>query len=181
MSGWLLITAMVVAVNPFRARVGLGWEPYRPQAVATGVVASLSGVALLAAVSAQLLESLEITPETFLLAAGLVAIIAGARDLFVPQPFVEPILEGWRSGLWPLAFPRLLSPEVIALSLALPSQRGIGFTIGAAAVGVVATGLLALIRIGDRKCRFFAALGAIAGMVLVVVGVWMMIEGIRDV
>ena len=181
MSGLLLITAMVAAVNPFRSRIGLGPDPYHLPAVATGVAAALSGVALLAAGSASLLESLQITPETFLIAAGLVAIIAGARDLFAPQPFVEPTLAGWRSGLWPLAFPRLLSPEVVALSLALPSQRGVGFTIGAAAMGLMAVGILAMLRTSDRTTRLYAALGAIAGMVLVVVGVWMMIEGIRDV
>lgn len=181
MSVWLLITAMVAAVNPWRARVGLGPAPYPASAVLVGVVIAVGGVALLGAVSAPLLESLQITPETFLIAAGLVAIIAGARTVFFPEPFLEPALEGWRSGLWPLAFPRLLSPEVIALSLALPGQRGTGFMIAAAAIGIVASGLLTLIGSDGTGRRVHTALGAIAGAVLVVVGIWMMIEGIRDV
>ncbi len=181
MSGWLLIMAMVAAVNPWRTRVGLGTARYPASAVGVGVLTALGGVALLGVVSAPLLESLQITPETYLIAAGLVAIIAGARTLFFPEPFPEPALRGWRSGLWPLAFPRLLSPEVIALSLAIPGQRGSGWMVAAAAIGVVAAGLLALWGSDGTARRLHTALGAVAGAVLVVAGIWMMIEGIRDV
>ena len=110
-----------------------------------------------------------------------VAIIAGARTVFFPEPFPEPALGGWRAGLWPLAFPRLLSAEVIALALALPGQRGAGMTLAAAAVGAVAAGAMARFRSDGTVRRVHAALGAIAGAVLAVVGIWMMIEGIRDV
>ena len=101
--------------------------------------------------------------------------------MFLPRPFDEPPLPGWREGLWPIAFPRILSPEVIALSLALVSQEGVGTTVAAAAVGVSGFALVARTRVGERAARLLAALGAVTGMLLIAVGVWMMIEGIRDV
>ena len=180
MSGWLLVVAMVAAVNPFRSRVGLR-EAIPLPAMAVGAAVGIGGVALLAAVAASLLDALQITPETFLIAAGLVAIIAGARTMFFPRPMVEPALSGWREGLWPIAYPRILSPEVMALSLALVSQRGVAPTVGAAAGGVVVLALLTRLRLTERTTRVLAALGTLAGMLLVVAGVWMMIEGIRDV
>jgi small neutral amino acid transporter SnatA (MarC family) len=181
MSGWLLLLAMVAAVNPFRSRVGLGAAAMSPAAIGVGVAVGLGGVALLATGASGILDLLQITPETFLIAGGLVAIVAGARTMFFPHPADEPMLSGWRAGLWPLAFPRILSPEVIALSLALASQRGVGDTMLAAAVGVGGLAGLAWRRTGERSSRVLAALGGVAGMLLIAVGIWMMIEGIRDV
>lgn len=181
MSGWLLVVAMVAAVNPFRSRVGLRADRIPIPATVVGVAAGIAGVAALAAVAASLLDVLQITPETFLIAAGLVAIIAGARTFFAPRPFDEPALEGWREGLWPIAFPRLLSPEVIALSIGLASQNGVGALVAAAAGGVVVLAVLTRVRLTERRTRFLTALGVVLAMLLVVAGIWMMIEGIRDV
>jgi len=181
MSVGLLVVAMVVAVNPFRSRLGLRPEPVSALPLAVGVGAGVAGVAVLAASAPGLLSALQITPETFLIAGGLVAIVAGARTMFFPQPFDEPPLPGWREGVWPIAFPRILSPEVIALSLALVSQEGAGTTVAAAAAGVGGFAVLARTRVGERAGRLLAALGAVAGMLLIAVGVWMMIEGVRDV
>lgn len=181
MSGWLLLTAMVAAVNPFRSRLGLGAAALPPLAIGLGAAGGLAGVALLAAGASGLLEALQITPETFLIAGGLVAIVAGARTIFFPRPADEPLLSGWRAGLWPLAFPRILSPEVIALSLALASQRGVGDTVMAGAIGVGLLAGLARRPLGDRASRVLAAVGGVAGMLLIAVGIWMMIEGIREV
>ena len=181
MSPWLLAAAMAAAVNPFRSRVGLGAKPLAVPAVATGVAVSTGVVTLLAAASASLLAALQITPETFLLAAGLVAIIAGARTMFVPRPVEEPALPGWRQGLWPLAFPRILSPEVIALSLGLVAPGGAAPVVAAAVGGVIALAMLSRVGLTEHTTGLLTALGTVLGMVLVVVGIWMMIEGIRDV
>ena len=181
MSGWLLVVAMVAAVNPFRTRVGLRADRIPIPATVVGVVAGITGVAAIAALAASLLDLLQITPETFLIAAGLVAIIAGGRTFFAPGPFEEPVLTGWREGLWPIAFPRILSPEVIALALGLASQNGVGPLVAAAAAGVVVLAVLSRIRVSERGARLLTALGVVLAMLLVVVGIWMMIEGIRDV
>lgn len=181
MSGWLLVVAMVAAVNPFRSRVGLAAPRIPIPATVVGAVVGMAGVAALAAVAASLLDLLQITPETFLIAAGLVAIVAGARTIFFPVPAEEPALPGWRQGLWPMAFPRILSPEVIALSLGLASQNGVTALVGAAAGGIAALVLLGGFSFGERGNRVLTAVGGVLGMLLVVVGIWMMIEGIRDV
>ena len=84
MSVVLLVVAMVTAVNPFRSRLGLRSEPVAMTPLVVGVAAGLGGVALLAVLAPDLLSALQITPETFLIAGGLVAIVAGARSLFFP-------------------------------------------------------------------------------------------------
>ncbi len=181
MSLVLLVVAMVTAVNPFRSRLGLRSEPVALMPLAIGVGAGLGGVALLAVVAPDLLSALQITPEMFLIAGGLVAIVAGARSVFFPRPFDEPSLSGWREGLWPIAFPRILSAEVMVLTIALVSQRGAGTTIAAAAVGIGAFAVLARIKVSGWTERLLVALGAVAATLLITVGIWMMIEGIRDV
>ena len=181
MSDWLLLVAMMASVNPFRTRIGLRADRIPIPAMVVGVVAGVAGVAALAAVAASLLDLLQITPETFLIAAGLVAIIAGARTFLAPRPYDEPVLSGWREGLWPIAFPRILSPEVIALSIGLAAQNGVGPLVAASVAALVVLVVLTRLRLADRGARFLTALGTILAMLLVVVGIWMMIEGIRDV
>lgn len=181
MSVVLLVVAMVTAVNPFRSRLGLRSEPVAMTPLVVGVAAGLGGVALLAVLAPDLLSALQITPETFLIAGGLVAIVAGARSLFFPRPFDEPPLPGWREGLWPIAFPRILSPEVVVLAIALVPQRGTGTTIAAVAMGVGAFALLARVKVAGWTERLLVACGAVAATLLITVGIWMMIEGIRDV
>ena len=181
MSVVLLVVAMAAAVNPFRSRLGLRSEPLALVPLTVGVVVGLGGVALLAVIAPDLLSLLQVTPEMFLIAGGLVAIVAGARSVFFPRPFEEPTLPGWREGLWPIAFPRILSAEVMVLTIALVSQRGTGTTIAAAAVGVGALAVLSRIKVAGWTGRLLAACGQVSAALLMTVGIWMMIEGIRDV
>lgn len=179
MSGWLLLAAMVAAVNPARSRTGMERAPW--PALVIGGAAGVAGVGLLAVVADGLLRLLEISPETFLIAAGLVAVVAGARTMLFPMASPESPLRGPWQGLWPIAFPRILSPEVMALALALVSQRGVGAVTTASAVGVALLMALGGVGVSERGRRVLAAVGGVAGAVLCVVGIWMMIEGIRDV
>lgn len=179
MSTWLLAVVMIVVVNPFRMRLGL---PDRPPAVtALGVLAAIGGVAGLAAAADPVLRALEISPETYLIAAGVVAILAAGRTLFFPVPYPEPPLPGARAALWPIAYPGFLAAEVVAIALALPGQRGVMATTLAAAAAGTAVVALSWWRPGDIGRRLLVAGARLAAVVLAVAGVWMMIEGIRDV
>jgi small neutral amino acid transporter SnatA (MarC family) len=179
MSGWLLLLAMVAAVNPFRSRVGLGAAAMPSAAIGVGAAVGLGGVALLVTGASGILDLLQITPETFLIAGGLVAIVAGARTMFFPTwPTNLALRVASGSGRWPSPHPLARSDRIVP---GLASQRGVGDTVLAAAVGVGGLAGLAWRRTGERSSRVLAALGGIAGMLLIAVGIWMMIEGIRDV
>lgn len=180
MSGALLVLLVVAAVNPPRTRIALPDQLGGP-AAGVGLGLSVAVVAAIASSSGTVLDILEISPETFLIATGLVAVIAGTVMSFSPEPRVEPPLAGWRVGVWPVAFPLLLSPQVLLLAVALPGQVGVWATVVAHTVAFGLAIGLALFPGRDLGRRLLASLGVALGAVLVVGGIWAMIEGIRDV
>lgn len=184
MSDVLLMVAFMAAINPLRSRIGLpeaAGGRVRPAALVVGAATSLGVIGLLGWWSAPILEMIEVTPETFRIAAGLVAILAGGWAFAVPTPSTEPAVGGWRDGLWPIAFPRILAPEVLMLSLAGATQNGVATTTAAAAVALVVLGLLGALPGGGRRAWVLAAAGRVLAVLLVLVGIFLMIDGIRDV
>jgi small neutral amino acid transporter SnatA (MarC family) len=180
----LLAVAALAALNPARTRLGIP-ETARGRArmgpLVLGTVLGVGGAAVAAALSGPLLEALEITPETFRIAAGLVLAIAGLRTVVWPRPAEEPALEGRRSALWPVAFPRVFSPEVAALALTAGSIEGVAPTIavlaGAGAV-LMLLGVVPRRPVADGVLRW---VGAILAVLLVAAAAFVMIDGIRDV
>jgi small neutral amino acid transporter SnatA (MarC family) len=184
MNAILLTVAAVAAVNPFRLRGGLPEDSSgrgRLVPVATGTALGLAVLGALAAASGPFLEALEITPETFRIAAGLVAVVAGIASLLRPDPGTEPELPGWRAALWPVAFPRVIAPETAALALTAGSLEGVAPTCLAFALAlIILVGLGGLVRIG-RTAGVLRRLGGLAALLLVAAGVFLMVDGIRDV
>ena len=184
MTGAMLVLAFVAAVNPFRARLGLpagGGARARLIPMLVGVPVGTAALVALAAVSGPLLRSLQVTTETFVIAAGLVAVLGGGWALGFPEPADEPEASGWRAGLWPVAFPRVVGAETIAVTVAVGAREGSVI----AAVGIVAAlALLAVLAAIPRTRlveRVLVWLARLASALLILVGVYLMIEGIRDV
>jgi len=180
----LLIAAYLGALNVARARLGApeaGDGRARLVPLAGGSLLTMGVVAALAGWSGPLLRSLQITPETFRIAAGIVAILAAAYVLVVPRPAAEPVPGGWWPALWPVCFPLLAGPEVLALAVATGAREGFLATLLAAGVALavlVALGSLPRRPLGDRVLVWSAR---VLAMVLLVVGLWLAIDGIRDV
>jgi small neutral amino acid transporter SnatA (MarC family) len=184
MNGVLLGVAYLAAVNPARTRLGLPEVSTRRAGTAVtvlGSIVALGAILGLAWLSGPLLEALEITPETFRIAAGLVAVVAGIAVLWRTQPGQEPALPGWRAALWPIAFPRLLAPEVAALALTTGSKEGVPRTVAAAAVVLSIVVVLAPLRRAGIPGGALVWTGRMLAVLLVAVGVFLMIDGIRDV
>ncbi len=184
MTAALLVLAYVSGLNPPRTRLGMP-ETSRQRAAALplggGSLLALGAVAGLAWVSGPLLETLEITPETFRIAAGFTLALCGFYVLTRPRPPKEPVPGGWWPALWPVAFPRLLGPEFLALSVTTGSQEGVGATVVAAAVSLALLGLLGSLPRRDMTDRVLLHLGRMVAVALLAVAVWLLIEGIRDV
>ncbi|MDX1690610.1 MAG: hypothetical protein R3290_06275 [Acidimicrobiia bacterium] len=184
MNGLLLGLALVAAVNPPRTRTGLPETTTgraRLPVLLLGSGIALAVVAGLAWWSGPLLDALDVSPETFRIAAGLVAGIAGLRSIIRTSPGAEPELPGLRSAVWPVAFPRLVAPEVVALAITAGSEDGVTGTVAAAAVAFAALAALGPLRRGAVTDGALRWAGAVLGMVLVVIGAVLMIDGVREV
>lgn len=184
MSDLLLFLAFLTAVNPPRTRVGLPESHdgrMRLAAVIVGAIVSLVVIAGLGWWSAPILEALEITPETFRIAAGLVAVFAGGWAFVMAIPATEPPIGGWKDGIWPIAYPRILAPEVLLLAMAGATQNGVAPTTSAAAVAIATLAALGAVRSTPRTTRVLVAGGRVLAVLLVVAGIFLMVDGIRDV
>lgn len=184
MNAVLLCLAYLTAVNPPRTRLGLPEEDDgrgRVRVAAAGAAIAWAILAAASWLSGPLLKALEITPETFRIAAGLVAVAAALVALFAPRPAAEPELTGMRAALWPVAFPRLFAPEVAALAVTTGSLDGVAAGAVASGVALAAVVALAAARRTGPADRTLMWAGRMLAMLLVAVGIYLMIEGIRDV
>ncbi|MBP1633244.1 MAG: hypothetical protein H6Q11_1532 [Acidobacteria bacterium] len=180
----LLLAAYLGALNVARARLGVpeaSGGRARPWPLAGGSLLALGLVAALAGWSGPLLRALQITPETFRIGAGIVAVVAAAYILMVPRPAAEPVPGGWWAALWPVCFPLLVGPEVMAMAVATGTREGVPATLAAAGVAlavILAMGALPRRPLPDRALVWLAR---VLAMVLLVVGLWLAVDGIRDV
>ena len=184
MNGLLVLAAYMAALNPMRTRLGIPEHSNgraRMGLLGAGTAIGAVGLVALAALARSLLSALEISPETFRIAAGLVLVIIAAWMLFVPVPADEPIPDGAGAALWPVAYPRVISPETIALALTTGASDGVS----SASLGLVAASaaLVALgpIRRGPLGARILASGGRVFAVVLALVGIWLALQGVREV
>ena len=184
MTGGLLVAAYLAAFNVARTRLGVPEDEARRARAGVlvgGALLALGVTAALAACSGPLLRSLEITPETFRIAAGFAAVIAAAVVLAAPRPAAEPVPRRWRAAVWPVAFPLLLGPEVAALAVATGSQEGVAATLVAAGIGLAALVALGFLPRRPLPDRVLVWASRCFGAVLLLVGIWLAVDGIRDV
>jgi small neutral amino acid transporter SnatA (MarC family) len=184
-SGWLWAAVLVLALNPARAAFGIPRAGRPPQTV-VGVAALgglIGGLAVCAAAAAgdPLLDLFDASEPSFRTAAGIVAVLAGAADLFRRPPPPEPALAGWRAALVPVAIPLVARPALLVLALGAGADRDVLLTAGAMALGIaVLTGLTAGWREGPRV-RVLRWAGRLLGAALVACGILLTIDGVLDV
>jgi small neutral amino acid transporter SnatA (MarC family) len=175
--GFLLL-AFAAAVNPCRTSLALLRSP---AVLALGSLVALAAGAALAAAGSVLLETLDVSPESFQLAAGLVLVLEGVRALVLPRPADEPELPGLGAALVPVAFPLLLQPGVVVLALAAGADDVAGEAIGALAVALILVALAGIRPIGARGEALFTAGGRVLGALEIAAGAALAVDAIRDV
>lgn len=184
MNGILLVVAYVAAVNPLRTRLGLPESEggrARMGVLGAGALVAVGGVLSLAGWSGPILDALEVSPETFRLAAGIVVSVAAIVTLIRPRPAEEPEAPGALAALWPVAYPRLLGAEVVVLALTTGTQEGVAPTVAAAAVALGLAVCLGWLRRSRFTDRVLLNTGRLVTVLLVIVAVFLMVDGIRDV
>ncbi|HEX6582961.1 MAG TPA: hypothetical protein VF056_05095 [Thermoleophilaceae bacterium] len=184
-SGWLWLAVLVLALNPARAAFGVPRAGRAPRTAvrlaAVGVTMGGLIVCAAAAVGEPLLEAIDVSEPSFRVAAGIVALLTGAADLFRRPPAPEPALPGPRAALVPVAIPVVARPALLVLALGAGADEGVLLSAGAMALGVaLLTGIVAAWPGEDPPGRLrWAARLLAAG--LVACGVVLTIDGVLAV
>jgi small neutral amino acid transporter SnatA (MarC family) len=146
-SAWLWAAVLILALNPPRAafavpREGRSRRDVVRLAGAGGAIGGL--VVLVAALAADpLLDLLDVSEPSFRLAAGIVAAVAGAADLFRRPPPPKPALPGWRAALVPVAIPAVLRPALLVLALGAGADERVLASVCAMLLGIALLTVLA--------------------------------------
>jgi small neutral amino acid transporter SnatA (MarC family) len=180
MSVGLVVLGFVGIVNPARVRLGLS-ATARLDIVALGSLVVLGAAAGLAAGADRFLDALDVSPESFRLAAGFVLAFEGAWTLVRPRPYPEPVLPNRLAAFVPVAFPLLLTPGLVVLSLAAGADLDAGQTTAAL---LCALALLLPTLVVERSPGNEALLAAGARVVAVaeiVAAAGLALEGLRAV
>ncbi len=181
MTTWFIYLSYIAALNPARLREALPEERGRSRAVPLvggAAVVLLAGLAL-AAASESILDALDITPETWRIAAGTVVALVAIRVLVVPGRPAEPELTGPWASIVPVAFPLLLTPELVALISVYGATESLGTTVAALAVALAVSVAAGLLR--RTRPRLWIATTRLLASGAVVAGFALIVEGIRDV
>lgn len=181
-----LALIFLLAVNPAAAFIAM--IPVRSRTPQTAwLPASAAGLALAGALYAgavvgadALLDLLEIEPETFRVAAGVVLAAMGARALLPTRNEFDDALAGWRFGVYPLGIPLLAGPAGLMAALSYGADEGAGFTFVAAAPALVVAAALAA-RAPERWRPAFAMVAPLAAALLVAAGAGLIVTGVRDI
>ena len=185
-SGWLWAAALILALNPARAAFGIPRAGRSPQeavrlAAIGGAIGGLA-VCVVAALADPLLDALDVSDPSFRVAAAIVAVIAGAGDLFRRPPPPEPALPGSRAALVPVAVPVVARPALIVLALGAGADESLLVTAGAMAAAVaLLAGLVARAPVEGPGGRIMRWAGRLLAAGLVACGVVLGIDGVLDV
>ena len=161
MSFWLMLAGFLGTTNAGRVALALGEGRAPRRLLGSAVAAGAALVLILALVADPLLDALDISPESFRIAAGIVLVAAGAFTLVRPRPSGPPAAV-------------LVTPELACMAIAASADEGVAPAIGAAAIALAVVAALALLpRVAPagRAAPFLAALAVIVGVALVVAGV----------
>jgi multiple antibiotic resistance protein len=185
-SALLWAAALLLALNPARAALGVPRNslPGRDRvwvACAGGVIGGLL-VCMAAALGDALLDALDVSEPSFRLAAGIVALVAGAADLVRGPPSPEPALDGCKAALVPVAVPLVARPALLVMALGAGADRSVLVAVGAMAFGVaVLTALAARLPADGPRRRVLDWVRRVLGAGLLAAGVLLAIDGILDV
>lgn len=179
MSLWFVLVSMVVAVNPARVAVQLRATSPRDRAkpLGPGALVAAAAVVVLGLVGESLLDALEITDETWRIAAGAIAVLSGARHLAIRPATAIPEVSTSAHALVPIAFPVLLVPEIVTLAVLYGTTESFGRLAVGAVIGFGAAALWGRAEDGTVTRGMARLLAA----VLVIAGIALLVAGIRDV
>lgn len=184
MSAAFVAMALLAVVNPFRVRLAVpedGGGRARMAELAGGALLLLGVAAVVVAASVPLLDWLDISPETWRIAAGLVVVLAGAWVIVFPQRTAEPELPGRWAALVPVLFPYLLTPEVLVAVWSLGADEPAALVLSGLAASLGVAVVLGLTPKEGAPAAMLRGAARLLAALAVVVGIALIISGIREV
>lgn len=145
---------------------------------------SFAVIAVAIAAREPLLTFLDISAETFWIAAGLLMMPPAAAQLWWGSALHDMSRADWRAALVPLAVPRLAGPAAIAFSVAEAEREGAAATLGAVSLALLLTwAALAAAAWLQRGLRtdIIDLLARFSGMVLAIAAVELIAAGVETV
>jgi small neutral amino acid transporter SnatA (MarC family) len=136
-SAWLWALALLLVLNPPRAAFGIPRTGRSAREIAAigGAIGAL-GVVAVATLADPLLDALDVSPPAIRLAAGIVAVLAGATDLIRRPPSADPALPGRRAALVPVAIPIVARPALVVMALGAGADHSALVTLAPTAIAV---------------------------------------------
>jgi small neutral amino acid transporter SnatA (MarC family) len=187
-SAWLWAVALVAALNPFRAALGVPRrEGDRSGGRAAAGLAALGGAAgavgvlVVALAGDPLLDLLNVSDTSARIAVGTVAAIVGGADLVRRPPSAEPALAGWGAALVPVTVPLVLRPALILAGVGAHADRGAGVVVIALAVGVAGLAAAATAPTAGASGRALRWASRLTAAALVAASVLLVVDGVLDV
>ncbi len=160
------------------------------QRIALAAAGCAAGFALLAgaiAAAGTFLGWIDVSPESFQLAAGSVMLPVAVHLIWSGQPMSLPEEEGnprWWVWLMPLTFPLVAGPAAVAAALSYGTRFGEGTALAAAAaVAALTAAVFALAPVLQRSPgpTVIGALGRMSGALLAILAVELMLDGVQSV
>ena len=185
-SAWLWALALLLALNPARAAFGIprAGRSSREVAWLCAVSGAIGGLAVcaFAALGDPVLDTLDVSTPAFRTAAGVIALLAGAIDLFRRPPHPEPALPGRRAALVPVALPLVARPTLLVMALGAGADQGALVAVGAMAIGIaILTPLAARAAMDGPKGHALRWLARLFAAGLIACGVLLTIDGVLSV
>jgi len=180
MTWWYLLALALATLNAARIRPALPEQGGRHVVRVTGAAGIVFVLGATATAWADpMLNALAISPETWRIGAGIVALLAGVWVLLFPARRREAGLPGSGAMLVPIAFPLILSPELAGFLVLFGATEPAAAWWPALAVGLASVPAAAAVRL--QRTGLWAATSRMAAALLVVLAVAQIVEGIRDV
>jgi small neutral amino acid transporter SnatA (MarC family) len=177
-----LLLAFLAAVNPpaIAASLPREWRARPAQlVVAAGTITLIAVVVALAA--EPFLDWLQVEPETFRVAAGIVMALGGGIAIIFGRwrTVSDEETQGWLAGIFPVAIPLVLGPWVVAALMSYSVDHGEGMAIGAVLPAAAAG--LAFTAIAWRRRAAIDAAARFVGVLLLVIAAGLIVDGVRAI
>jgi small neutral amino acid transporter SnatA (MarC family) len=182
-----LLAAFFAAVNPAAVAMALAApkddgrdarKPWTMGFLGAGVATVLFFAAVL--VASPLLDWLQIEPETFRIAAGIVMAVSGAYTIWFGRWGRHTDDVGRLAPVFPLGLPLLAGPAGLMAALSYSVDEGAGQTFGAIVVWIVVGAILVVAR-PPKSGAALDAIARITGALLVAIAAGLVVSGVRAI
>lgn len=181
-----LVVIFFAAVNPAAVAASVlrlehsGDSRLRVRLPVAAAVIALAVFALACWSAPHLLDWLDIAPESFRVAAGVVMATSGVLVIWFGAITTDTDRIDLAGAAFPIAVPLLAGPAGLMAAVSYGTDDGFGQTFGAAAIIVVAAAALLITRL-DRARPVLGGVARVTGALLIAVAAGLIVSGVRDI